>query len=101
MDNQSLVVLGFFVAINLVSFFIMLVDKVKSKHSGAERISEGMMFFMATVFGSVGVYVGMFTFHHKTQKWYFIIGIPLLMAQNCALLYCVYLLLKSGGGALG
>jgi uncharacterized membrane protein YsdA (DUF1294 family) len=49
-----------------------------------------MLFFMATAFGSLGVYVGMFTFRHKTQKWYFIIGIPLLIMQNSAFLYVVY-----------
>ena len=71
----------------------MLLDKVKSAKPGAKRISEGMLFFMATVFGSIGVYAGMFVFRHKNRKWYFLIGIPLLIIQNAALIYLIYLFL--------
>jgi len=71
----------------------MLIDKNKSIKIGTERISEGTMFFMATIFGSIGIYAGMFTFRHKTKKWYFLIGIPLLIIQNIAFLYVLYLFL--------
>lgn len=94
MDNKSLGVIGFFLLINIAAFLMMLLDKNKSKKTGNERISEGLLFFMAAVFGSVGVYAGMFAFRHKTRKWYFIIGIPMLIVQNIALLYLVYVNLK-------
>ena len=81
------------VAINLIAFLIMLVDKIKSVNSNTQRISEGMMFFLAAAFGSLGVYLGMFIFRHKTQKWYFLIGIPLLIVQNAAIAYLIYLFL--------
>ena len=71
--------------------FVIFLDKQRSKKAGAERISEGMLFFMATAFGSVGVWVGMLTFRHKTQKWYFLLGIPMLIVQNSALLYLLYM----------
>jgi len=77
--------------INLLSFLMMLIDKVKSAKPGAERISEGLLFFMAAAFGSLGVYAGMFIFHHKNRKWYFLIGIPLIILQNLATLYLIYL----------
>ncbi|MBU4217185.1 DUF1294 domain-containing protein [Candidatus Parcubacteria bacterium] len=93
MNNQLLVILSIFLAINFIAFFLMLLDKSKSRISGAERISEGMLFFMATVFGSVGVYAGMFAFRHKTRKWYFVVGIPLLIVQNSTFLYLAYLFL--------
>lgn len=76
--------------LNMGSFLIMLWDKVRSRKIGVKRISEGMLFFLATMFGSVGVYVGMWVFRHKTRKWYFIIGIPMLMAQNGVCLYALY-----------
>ncbi|KKQ52540.1 MAG: hypothetical protein US70_C0008G0027 [Parcubacteria group bacterium GW2011_GWD2_38_11] len=90
MDKKLFIVIVFFGVINLLAFFIMLLDKNKSKKAGAERISEGLLFFMATVFGSVGVYTGMIAFHHKTKKWYFIVGIPMLIIQNIALLHLIY-----------
>lgn len=79
------------VVINLIAFIIMWVDKVKSAIHGAPRISEGLLFFMAVIFASFGVYTGMFAFRHKTQKWYFLLGIPLLMAENLSTAYLIYL----------
>lgn len=81
--------------INIIAFLIMLDDKVKSSRPNAQRISEGMMFFLATIFGSFGVYAGMFAFRHKTQKWYFLIGIPILMIENLATVCVIYLFLFS------
>lgn len=90
MNNLFWGVIIFFALTNLIAFLIMLVDKSKSRINGAERISEGLMFFMATVFGSLGVYAGMFAFRHKTRKWYFLIGIPLLVIENLAFLYLIF-----------
>ncbi len=87
MYNSVSILLAVFAFINLIAFGTMWVDKLRARREGAERISEGMLFFLATAFGSVGVYAGMFTFRHKTRKWYFLIGIPLLMVQNLAVGY--------------
>ncbi|MBT3356464.1 DUF1294 domain-containing protein [bacterium] len=90
MSSQLIVLLGFFILINLSAFMLMFFDKNRSrKQHNRRRISEGMLFFMATFFGSIGVYLGMFAFRHKTQKWYFTIGIPLLILQNIAFLYLI------------
>lgn len=90
----EIIVVTFFLAMNLLAFCVMLLDKHRSRKNGAERISEGMLFFLAAAFGSLGVYAGMFAFRHKTRKWYFLLGIPLLIIQNSVCLYCVYLYLK-------
>lgn len=90
MDKQFLGIIIFFLAVNLIAFFVMFADKLKARKKNTERISEGMLFFLATALGSVGVYAGMFAFRHKTQKWYFLVGIPLLIVQNSALLYLFY-----------
>ncbi len=81
---------GFFLLMNVGAFLGMALDKRRSRKSGAERIPEGLLFFLATMFGSVGVWLGMFTFRHKTQKWYFILGIPLLIAENIAFLMVIW-----------
>ncbi|NTU99023.1 DUF1294 domain-containing protein [Candidatus Falkowbacteria bacterium] len=90
MSNIQLIIIAIFLLVNLVSFVIMLTDKIKSARPGAARISEGMMFFLASAFGSIGIYAGMFAFRHKTRKWYFLIGMPLLILQNAALAYLIY-----------
>lgn len=81
--------LWFFLLMNGVAFLLMFWDKLQSRKSGAERISEGLLFFLAAAFGSLGVYLGMFVFRHKTRKWYFLVGIPLLMLENIAFLYVI------------
>lgn len=88
--NFELILIGIVVAINLLAFIIMANDKRRSMRNGnPERISEGMLFFMAAAFGAVGVYVGMLLLRHKTRKWYFQLGIPLLILQNLASLHLV------------
>ena len=78
------------VVINAATFFGMAYDKRLSRRRGdTERVPEGLIFFMATILGGVGVYIGMFIFRHKTRKWYFQIGIPLLIVQNVATLYVI------------
>lgn len=72
----------------------MWIDKIKSRKNDVTRISEGLLFFMAVFFGSIGVYAGMFTFRHKTKKWYFILGIPLVILQNISFLWMTYHLLN-------
>jgi uncharacterized membrane protein YsdA (DUF1294 family) len=84
------IIIGLLALINLATFVVMAVDKRKSlKRGNSERIPEGLIFFMASAFGSGGVYLGMLAFRHKTKKWYFQLGIPLLVLQNVATLYLV------------
>ena len=80
-----------FALINILSFSIMYDDKLRSRKTNTHRISEGMLFFLAAAFGSIGVYAGMFTLRHKTKKWYFLVGIPLIILQNIAFLFLIYL----------
>jgi uncharacterized membrane protein YsdA (DUF1294 family) len=86
------ILIGAFAAINLVAFFFMVYDKHIARKRGdteRDRIPEGMIFFMAAALGAAGVYTGMLIFRHKTRKWYFQIGIPLLILQNLAALYVI------------
>jgi len=88
------ILIGVFAAINLVSFVILATDKRKSvRGNGKRRIPEGKLFFLAVLFGSIGVYLGMLVFRHKTKKWYFQLGIPLLILQNIATVYQISQLL--------
>lgn len=93
MDNIILYFIIFLALINLTSFIVMIVDKNLAR-TGAWRVSEGMLFFLAIFFGGLGIYLGMFTFHHKTRKWYFYFGIPLILAQNFCTLALLYQAVK-------
>lgn len=89
--NFGQILVGVFVAINIGAFLIMAHDKRKAARGhSTERTPEGFIFCMAAMLGSIGVYFGMLAFRHKTQKWYFQIGIPLLILQNLATIYIVW-----------
>ncbi len=87
-------IIGFFLVMNVVAFLIMLWDKSVSRTKNTQRIPEGLLFFLATVCGSIGVLAGMYLTRHKTRKWYFVIGIPLLTVENIALLSVIYLFIS-------
>ena len=73
--------------INIITFIIYGIDKYKSiKHK--YRISEATLIILAILGGSFGAFLGMITFHHKTQKRVFIILIPVI------LLIWVYILIN-------
>ena len=65
--------------INAVGFVLMLVDKIKAKKN-LWRIPEATLMGVATVGGSIGALIGMYTFRHKTKHPKFTLGIPLILA---------------------
>ncbi len=86
-------IVAFFILMNLLAILILYLDKMRSQKEGMERVSEGLLFFLAAFFGSLGVFFGMFAFRHKTRKWYFLLGIPLLFVENMCALYVLYLIM--------
>ena len=68
----------YLVIINVLGFLIMGLDKAKAKKQ-KYRISENTLLFVALIGGSLGSYLGMYCFHHKTKHMKFYIGIPLIL----------------------
>ena len=74
-------------AINIVSFFLYGIDKYKSKKN-KWRISEATLLMIAVIGGSIGAWVGMRLWHHKTMHKKFKYGIPVIMnMQVCLVVY--------------
>ena len=71
-------IVTYLIAINLIAFLTMWVDKKKAK-KGAWRISEKALFILVILGGGIGGIAGMYTFRHKTQKPLFFIGFPLIL----------------------
>lgn len=63
--------------LNILGFSLMYIDKRKAiRHH--YRISENTLLLVALLGGSIGMYLGMYCFHHKTNKKKFYLGIPLI-----------------------
>ncbi len=72
--------------INILAFLYVGIDK-KQSAAGEARAPEGALFFLATLFASLGILLGMFFYRHKTRKLYFVAGIIFLLLQQIILTY--------------
>lgn len=68
----------YLIIINVITFLAMWIDKQKAK-KGKWRISEGALFILAILGGSIGGIFGMYVFRHKTKKPRFTIGFPAIL----------------------
>lgn len=86
MDSNDLIyiVLIYLVAINMVTFFSYGIDKWKATRL-KWRISEAALIRMAVLGGSVGAWLGMKTWHHKTLHAKFKYGLPLILIAQIAI----------------
>lgn len=78
---------GYVLVMSGISLFMMGLDKRRSKVRGARRVPERTFFLLALLGGSPGAIWGMFLFRHKTRHWYFVVGLPLILIAQIALLF--------------
>ena len=89
MTTEQLILI-YLVAINVVTFFMYGIDKWKAKRS-KWRISEATLLGMAVIGGSIGAWLGMRVWHHKTMHKKFQFGIPLIIVAQIALMIWYFL----------
>lgn len=75
----------YLLAINAVTFIVYGIDKYKAKKA-KWRISEATLLLLAVLGGSVGAWVGMKAWHHKTMHKKFKYGIPAILLIQIALM---------------
>ena len=71
-------ILVYLLAINLIAFLAMFIDKKRAKW-GKWRIKESTLFALVLLGGGIGGIAGMYTFRHKTKKPMFKIGFPAIL----------------------
>ena len=86
--NLLHIVLIYLVSINVVTFFMYGIDKWKAKKS-RWRIREAALLGLAVLGGSIGAWLGMKVWHHKTMHKKFKYGLPLILLAQIALIYLI------------
>lgn len=76
------------VCLNIITFLLYGWDKLCAiRHSW--RVPEKILLFFAFAFGSVGAYLAMQIFRHKTKHKKFYILVPIFMIIHIAILYMI------------
>ena len=88
--NFQQIALIYLAVINVATFFTFGIDKWKAKKS-MWRIRETALLMLAVLGGSIGAWIGMNVWHHKTQKKKFRYGVPAIIIIQLALIgYLLY-----------
>ena len=77
--------------LNFVTMLVYGIDKFKAK-KGKWRIPESTLLLLAVLGGSIGAWLSMRVWRHKTQHKKFKYGIPVIFILQVAL--CFYLLYR-------
>ena len=75
----------YLLAINVVAFIMYGIDKYKAKKA-KWRIPEATLLLLAVLGGSIGAWMGMKVWHHKTMHKKFKYGIPAILLIQIALM---------------
>ena len=83
------ILFGYILVMSIVAVCVCGADKFAAQRQKS-RVSEKVLFLLSALGGSVGMYLGMFTFRHKTKHWYFVVGIPaIILVQAALILYFI------------
>ena len=87
MSNISIttIIIFYLIIITLITFFLYGIDKWKAKRA-RWRIPESVLLGMAAIGGSIGAWLGMRVWHHKTQHAKFRYGVPAMLVSQAAVL---------------
>lgn len=73
----------YLLVINIAAIAAFFYDKQMAR-AGKRRVPERTLFWLAGLGGSVGAWLGMQLFHHKTRHISFVAGIPAIFAMQAA-----------------
>lgn len=79
------ITLAYLLAINVATLLVYGIDKLKAKRA-KWRISEATLLLLAAVGGSIGAWLGMKVWHHKTLHMKFRYCVPLILLMQIALI---------------
>lgn len=90
MDWITLTII-YLLAINAITFAVYGIDKLKAKRT-KWRIPETTLLLLTVIGGSIGAWLGMKAWHHKTLLKKFRFGVPAILVAQIAI--AVYVLTK-------
>ena len=87
---MKLLLIIYVAVMSLIAFAAFGLDKYKAK-TDKWRTPEKTLFLLAIIGGGIGAFLGMQVFRHKTKHTQFVIGIPVIMIAQLALIAWLWL----------
>lgn len=85
------VFLAYIAVISLVSVIVCIYDKKISKKNRVElRIPEKTLLLLSALGGSVAMFICMLIVRHKTKHAKFMLGIPIIMVVQAAIIFALF-----------
>lgn len=75
--------------VNAVAFIVYGIDKCRARNA-KWRIPEATLLMLAVVGGSVGAWLGMKAWHHKTRHMKFRYGVPAILLLQIVVATLLY-----------
>lgn len=75
--------------VNAVAFIVYGIDKYRARNA-KWRIPEATLLMLAVVGGSVGAWLGMKAWHHKTRHMKFRYGVPVMLLLQIVVATLLY-----------
>jgi len=83
------VLLLYFLFVNIFTFIITGYDKFQAQRN-KRRIQEAVLFLLAFIGGTIGLFIGMIFFRHKTSKFTFIMKFLYIILVQIVVIYLKY-----------
>ena len=93
-DLSFLIPLIYVAAISIISVIVCCYDKYAAKHRPEHRTRERTLLLLSALGGSVAMFVTMQTIRHKTKHIKFMLGIPLIIVAQVALVVAYFVLMN-------
>lgn len=84
-ENLMIYLIGYPAVLNICSFVVYGIDKGRAQ-KGQYRISEKTLIILAAAGGSIGAWIGMRVYRHKTKHIKFYIGIPIIILLQAGII---------------
>ena len=87
--NSEKQIIIYLIVINVATFITYGIDKYKARRA-MWRVREASLLILAVLGGSVGAWLGMKVWHHKTQHLKFKYGVPFILFAQIALALYIF-----------
>ncbi|MBO5041540.1 MAG: DUF1294 domain-containing protein [Clostridia bacterium] len=88
MSTPLMILLIYLGVISVISLIVCIYDKLFSKFNNVKlRVPEKSLFVFSALGGSVAMYLCMLLIRHKTKHVSFMLGIPVIILVQAALIY--------------